>query len=123
MESGANIEQLLSIWSMRSLTVAGKIQVQQYIVCSWYEDGKILYVAGINIVPLRVIQQIQEIHKKFMWNSKKPKIKHTILINEYQDRGLKDVDIEAKIRSLQLGWMWRLFVDDYHPWKLFRLTY
>ena len=82
---------------------------------------KILYVAGMNLVPIRVIEQIQKIQKKFIWNGNKPKIKHTTLINEYQDEGLKDVDIEAKIRSLQLDWVRRLFVDDYHPWKIIPL--
>ena len=73
----------------------------------------------MNLVPIRVIEQIQKIQKKFIWNGKKPKIKHTTLINEYQDGVLfKDVDTEAKIRSLQLGWVRPLFVDDYHPWKI-----
>ena len=43
----------------------------------------------MNLVPIRVIEQIQKIQKKFIWNGKKPKIKHTTLINEYQDEGLK----------------------------------
>ena len=117
MDSVANIEQLLAIWSQRSLTIAGRIQVFNSLAVS-----KILYVADMNLVPIRVIEQIQKIQKKFIWNGKKPKIKHTTLINEYQDGGLKDVDIEAKIRSLQLGWVRRLFVDDYHPWKIIPLN-
>ena len=107
MYSVANIEQLLAIWSIRCLTIAGRIQVFKSLAVS-----KIPYVAGMNLVPIRVIEQIQKIQKKFIWNGKKPKIKHTTLINEYQDGGLKDVDIEAKIRSLQLGWVRWLFVDD-----------
>ena len=69
----------------------------------------------MNLVPIGVIEQIQKIQKKFIWNGNKPKIKHTTLINEYQDGGLKDVDIEAQIRSLQLGWVGWLFVDVYQP--------
>ena len=107
MDSVTNIEQLLAIWSIRSLTVPGTIQVFKSLAVP-----KILYVAGMNLVPIRVIEQIQKIQKKFIWNGKKPKIKHTALINEHQDGGLKDVDIEAKMRSLQLGWVRRLFVDD-----------
>ena len=117
MDSVANIEQLLAIWSIRSLTTAGRIQVFKSLAVS-----KILHVAGMNLVPIRVIEQIQKIQKKFIWNGRKPKIKHTTLINEYQDGRLKDVDIEAKIRSLQLGWVRQLFVDDYHPWKIIPLN-
>ena len=117
MDSVANVERLLAIWSMGSLRVAGRIQVFKSLAVS-----KILYVAGMNLVPIGVFEQILKIQKKFIWNSKKPKIKHTTSINDYQDRGLKDVDIEAKIRSLQLGWVWRLFADDYHPWKIIPLN-
>ena len=73
MDQVANIEQLLSIWSMRSLTVAGRIQVFKSLAVS-----KILYVAGMNLVPIRVIEQIQKLHKKIIWNSKKPKIKDNL---------------------------------------------
>ena len=76
---------------------------------------------------VRLIFDIIDYTDRFIWNGKKPKIKHTTLINEYQDGGLKDVDIEAKIRSLQLGWVRRLFVDDYVTitilGKLSRLTF
>ena len=54
----------------------------------------------MNLVPIRLIEQIQKIQKKFIWN----------------------VDIEAKIRSLQLGWVWQFFVEDYHPWKIIPLN-
>ena len=94
MDLVANIEQLLAFWSIRSLTIASRIQVFKSLAVS-----KILHVAGMNLVPIGVIEQIQKMQKKFIWNGKKPKIKHTTLINEHQDGGLKDVDIETKIRS------------------------
>ena len=49
MDSVANIEQLLAIWSIRSLTIAGRIQVFKSLAVS-----KILYVAGMSLVPIRV---------------------------------------------------------------------
>ena len=84
MDSATNIEQLLAIWSIRSLTIAGRIQAFKLLAVP-----KILYVAGMNLVPIRVIEQIQKIQKKFIWNGRKPKIKHTTLINEHQDRDLR----------------------------------
>ena len=66
----------------------------------------------MNLVPVRVTEKIQKIHKKLFETAKSPK---KSLINEYQEGGLKDVDVEAKIRSLQLGWVWRIFIHDYHP--------
>ena len=61
MDSVANIEQLLAIWSIRSLTIAGRIQVFKSLAVS-----KILCVAGVNLVPVKVIEQIQKIQKKFI---------------------------------------------------------
>ena len=57
------------------------------------------------------------LQKDFIWSGKNPKIKHTTLIGDYPDGGLKDVDIKAKLKSLKLGWLKRLYSDDFHPWK------
>ena len=40
------------------------------------------------------IQGIKSLHKEFMWSNRKPKIKHTVLIGDYAEGGLKDIDIE-----------------------------
>ena len=53
MDSVANVEWLLAIWSMGSLRVAGRIQVFKSLAVS-----KILYVAGMNLVPIGVFEQI-----------------------------------------------------------------
>ena len=42
-----------------------------------------------------------QIQKDFIWDSKRAKIKHDTLIADYPDGGLKDIDIKAKIDSLQ----------------------
>ena len=57
------------------------------------------------------------LQKDFIWSGKNPKIKHTTLIGDYPDGGLKDVDIKAKLKSLKLGWLKRLYSEDFHPWK------
>ena len=40
--------------------------------------------------------------KKFIWNKKQPKIKHSTLIADYKDGGYKDTDIETNILSLKV---------------------
>ena len=35
----------------------------------------------------------------------KPKIKHSTLIADYADGGLKDIDIKAKLNSIHLSWI------------------
>ena len=39
------------------------------------------------------------------------------MISDYSNGGLKDIDIRAKIKSLNLSWIRRLFNENFHPWK------
>ena len=64
-----------------------------------------------------MIEKIEKIHKDFIWDSKKPKMKHSSMIGDYEEGGLKDIDIKAKFQSLHLSWIKRLFDKKNHPWK------
>ena len=58
------------------------------------------------------------IHKNFIWNNKKPKIKHSTLIADYEEGGYKDVDIKSKILSFKVSWISKLLDTNFHPWKI-----
>ena len=94
-----------------------------------YNSGKILvfktlgiskmqYLAQMAHVPRHIIEQLKCLHKKILWNNRLSKIKHSTLIGEYYDGGLKDIDIEAKFKALKLTWNKRLCDDSDHPWKI-----
>ena len=51
--------------------------------------SKIVYLALITSVPTEIISKLKKIHKKFIWSSNNPKIKHTTLSNNYKSGGLK----------------------------------
>ena len=57
-------------------------------------------------------------HKHYIWNNKRPKIKHSTLIGNYNVGGYKDIDIEMKISSLKVKWVTKLMDNNYHPWKV-----
>ena len=57
-------------------------------------------------------------HKSFIWDNKKPKIKHATLIADYSEGGYKDVDIETKIYALKVNWVKRLLDSIFHSWKI-----
>ena len=62
--------------------------------------------------------------KKFLWKNDIPGIKHsTLTADYYSDGGLKDVDIEAKLKALTLPWIRKLCDDSRHPWKIIPLAY
>ena len=59
---------------------------------------------------------------------KQVKIKQSTLRNDYKDRGrgggsLKSVDIEHKIASLKCSWVKRLYIENFHEWKIISLQY
>ena len=100
------------------MTLYGKIIVFKSLAFS-----KLIYVASMSSVPSDIIKLLESIHKNFVWDNKRPNIKHTTLVNDYSSGGLKDIDISSKFKSLSLNWLVRLFDNNFHPWKLIPLYY
>ena len=69
-------------------------------------------------VPQKFCDALKSLHREFIWNSKRAKIKHSSLIGEYRDGGLRDVDAEAKILSLKMSWIRKLKDSNFHSWKV-----
>ena len=69
-------------------------------------------------VPQKFRDTLKSLHREFIWNGKKAKIKHSSSIGEYRDGGLKDVDIDSKILSLKILWVRQLKDSNFHPWKV-----
>ena len=107
------IEKLLHVWSQRSLTLEGKITIFKTLTIS-----KIVYIAYLSSVPNYIIIELKKIQNAFLWNGKRAKIKHETLCNSYEKGGLQSVDIELKIKALQLSWIHRLFDNKEHQWKI-----
>ena len=104
---------LLNIWKQRWLSLAGKIQVFKSLVAS-----KPVYLVTMIPVPRNFCDTLKAVHKDFIWSCKKPKIKHSTLLGNYCEVGLRDVDIDAKLLSLKFIWIKRLKDPNSHPWKV-----
>ena len=85
---------------MRNLTIEGKVLVFKSLAIS-----KIVHLSLMTAVPHAIINHLNNIQKKFIWNRKNPKIKHSTLSNSYKDSGLKDVDVFTKVISRQCSWI------------------
>ena len=107
------IQKLLRVWCQRSLTLEGKITIFKTLAIS-----KIVYIAYLSSVPNFVIKELKKIQNEFLWNGKRAKIKHETLSNSFETGGLQSVDIEVKIKALQLSWINRLFDQKEHQWKI-----
>ena len=78
---------------MRHLALSGKIIIFKTLAIS-----KIVFVSYISSMPDLVLQHLKQVHKEFILESKKAKIKHSTLCGNYVDGGLKDIDIETKVK-------------------------
>merc|ERR1711965_1126001 len=112
------LQKVLHIWGMRFLSLYGKIIIFKSLAFS-----KIIYIASMANVPADIIKLLENIHKDFVWDKKRPNVKHLTLISDYDRGGLRDVDISSKFKSLHLNWLSRLFDDNFHPWKQIPLYY
>ena len=90
-----NIKKLLRIWRMRDLLIAGKITVFKTLAIS-----KIVHLALVKISSNSIIQELNKIQKEFIWKARNPKKKHGTLCKNYENEGLKNVDIMYKVVSL-----------------------
>ena len=51
-------------------------------------------------IPNYVVTELEKIQKSLLWANSSSKIKHNTLCNDYEDGGLKNVDIRKKITNL-----------------------
>ena len=79
--------------------------------------SKLGYASSVQYISGDVVKEISNIQKDFIWRGKRPKFKHSSLIRNFENGGLKDIDIESKLKVLKLSWIKRLLDSNFHPWK------
>ncbi len=108
------VENLIQLWSARPLTLKGKITVVQNLIIP-----QILYPCAVLYTPETVIKRLHELVTQFVWNGKKPKVKHCTMIGSVQDGGLNLPDVRAKIKAIKIAWLQRMCANDNLFWKYF----
>ena len=97
----------------RALSLLGKILVFKTLALS-----RLLYACTMKIPSKQLIDQLYVLHKNFIWDKKRPKIKHSTLIADYSEGGYKDIDIKSKILSMKFSWGTRPLDNNFDPWKI-----
>ena len=112
VDTAADTQFVLNLWSWRGLSLLGRIQIFNTSGIS-----KIQYLAFLSHIPDKIIQELKSIQSRFLSNSSTPKIKRSTLIGDHAEEGLKNVDIDTKLKALKLTRVRRLGDDNYNPWK------
>ena len=109
------IRNILSCWEYRRLTLIGKIQVIKSLALS-----QLTYILTPLATNQNFINEINDIFYSFVWNNKGDKVKRTILINKYENGGLKMVDLSFFNKSLKTTWIQKYLDTSNHAygkWK------
>ena len=109
LDTVKSIQQVLRFWNSRMLSLEGRIIIFKTLAIS-----KIVYLAFLTVIPNSLIEELQKTQKTLIWHSSHPKISHKVLCNNFENRGLKHVDISSKIVSLQCSWLRKLCDENFH---------
>ena len=97
------IENLLQMWSARSLSIKGKITLLKSKVIPL-----ILYTASVFYVPKETLIEMDRLLFKFIWPNGKHHVAKNVLIQDVGNGGLSMPDIESFIKAIKLTWIKRL---------------
>ncbi len=114
------IKSLLNTWTYRELTYIGRITVIKTLALP-------ILVQVLTVLPNppdTVLKEIQNIFFNFLWNGKPDKIKRSVIINDFEEGGLKLPDIVSFCYSLKFSWLHKLLdPQNYSPWKILLIDY
>ena len=103
------IDNTLSIWDTRDLSLIGRVLVVNSLIISQLVYKMLMMFTIQN----EYFDRVQESIKTFLWQGKRPKIAYTKLIQDYSNGGLKLVDIACKNKAMKVSWDERIVRNDF----------
>lgn len=107
-----SFQHCLNNWKKWNLTLIGKITVLKT-----FAFPKLVYpLTVLENPPSETIAEINNIMYEFLWNGKPDKIARKTITQNYENCGLKMIDIYSFINTLKLSWIKRL-KGSQNQWK------
>jgi predicted DNA-binding antitoxin AbrB/MazE fold protein len=97
------LKTLLAIWGQRDLSVIGRILVFKSLAFS-----KIIYQCNNLAVPEDFLKQLNQVAFQFIWSHKPEKVKRTVVVANYENGGLKMLDVVSFVEAQKVMWVKRL---------------
>lgn len=105
------MKNLLQIWSMRNLSLKGKIIIINSLIISLF-----VYPATIIETNVEVLELIDAAIFEFLWSRKKPKIAKNVIQNKLENGGMKMPNIFVKTKAWRLSWLKRAANNRQSKW-------
>ena len=113
-EKLTKIRNSLSCWELRRLTLLGKITVLESLIAS-----QLVYILSPLPSNHSALTEINNMFFNFVWDGKGDKVKHNIMINDYENGGLRMIDIKIFNKALKSSWVKKyLDPENQGKWKL-----
>ena len=112
------ITKLLNDWSFRDISIIGKITVIKSLALP-------ILVQSLSVLPnsQREVSDIQSLFFKFIWSDKPDKVKRNLLVQSYENGGLKMPHIQSFESALKMTWIKKIINPEYSaPWKTLILS-
>ena len=106
-----SVKKLINIWSSRGLSLYGKVTIIKSLLIP-----KFVYILPLLPAPKGIVQELNRMLFKFLWKGT-DKVTRLSTINDYENGGLKMIDLESMIKSLRLAWLKRIFGKNDGAWK------
>ena len=113
-EKVENLKNVLNSWQLRRLTLLGKIAVIKSLAAS-----QMVYVLSSLSTCQDTLREVNNLLYDFLWGGKGDKIKRTVMVSDYENGGLKMLDIFTFNKSLKVSWLHKFFdKSNKGKWKL-----
>ena len=113
-DKSKDFKRILDLWSQRDLSLLGKVAILKSLAFSM-----ITYQCCSLMVPDCFMENIIDIAYKFLWSGKKDKIKRKTVIANYENGGLKMLDLKSFIIAQRVMWVKRLSTPKVASWKAY----
>ena len=115
VEKMEKMRNCLGCWTVRRLSLIGKITVLKSLVAS-----HVIHLLSPLQINSQIIKQINDLFFDFLWSSKGDKIERNIITQNSGNGGLRMIDIKSFNKALKSVWI-RKNLDESNKgkWKLF----
>ncbi len=108
----ASMEAVIRAWSMRNLSLRGKVTVIKSLLISKFQ----YLIAVLGIPDKKIIVRINKSVYKFLWDGSE-KLKRNVMINAREEGGMEVPDFEATCKSVMIKWIYRYLHAPDSKWK------
>ena len=118
VEKLAEMDRILLSWSRRNTTLVGRILIIKSLALS----KLVHFFISLPSPPKDFVRELNKKFFRFLWKGKPPKIKRTTLELDFNEGGLRMVNVERFEKTMKVKWLNRMLSSN-DVWKVIPETY